>query len=116
MHAAECPEHPRPRREGGEAVSYVNHGIAWTHLRLARATRARSASDARPASTLTTSSRPTGTVSRRRARRRHPMEVAIRMVRARLATPGWDVSPDDEPLSADLPPCVLAGIELEALR
>lgn len=37
------------------------------------------------------------------------MEAALRMVRARLAHLGWDVSPDDDPHSADYCPACSQG-------
>lgn len=37
------------------------------------------------------------------------MEIAVRMVRTRLETLGWDVSPDADPLSADYCPDCCQG-------
>ncbi len=91
-------------------MSYVNHGIAWTHPSLGprysgkvgiRCSTCKHADDVEQTyGHCLATGEPEDVTS---------MEVAIRMVRARLATLGWDVSPDDEPLSADYCPACSQG-------
>lgn len=91
-------------------MSYINSGVAWTHP--------------------TRGSRYSGKVGIRCSVCKHAddveqtyghclatgepedvidMEVAIRMVRGRLASLGWDVSPDSDPFSADYCPDCAQG-------
>lgn len=91
-------------------MPYQNHGVAWTHPERGprysgkvgiRCSVCKHADDVEQTyGHCLATGEPEDVID---------MEVAIRMVRGRLASLGWDVSPDSDPFSADYcPDCAQA--------
>lgn len=91
-------------------MSYVNGGITWTHPALGvrysgkvgvRCSCCKHQDDVEQTyGHCLATGEPEDVIS---------MDVALRMVRDRLAALGWDCSPDDHPLSADYCPACSQG-------
>jgi hypothetical protein len=86
-------------------MPYVNHGITWTHPSLGvrysgkvgvRCTMCKHEDDVEQTyGHCLETGEPEDVVS---------LEAALRMVRVRLGSLGWDCSPDDDPFTADYCP------------